>query len=115
MKRNSRKAYLVGVLSVVVILFSWSAVLAAEVSQGKCTSFDKDKQVITIEEYNLTFTKQNPYGEPAGVVSSYDVSNAMIGIIPEPGDVLRIAFDVNGTDRVAIKVMNVSKQDLRKK
>jgi hypothetical protein len=38
----------------------------------------------------------------------------MIGIPPEAGDVLRIAYDVKGTDRVALRVMNVTKQDLRK-
>jgi len=92
-----------------------SLAAAAEVCQGKCVSFNQAEKVITVEEYNLNFNKENPYGEPTGTVSSYNVTDAKIGIPPEPGDVLRIAYEVKGTDRVALKVMNVSKQDLRKK
>lgn len=88
---------------------------AAEVSQGKCKTYNTQTKVITIEEYNTTFTKENPYGEPTGEVNAYDVANAIIGITPEPGDILRLAYEVRGTKREALKVMNVSKQDLRKK
>jgi len=88
---------------------------AAEVCQGKCVSYNKDDKVISVEEYNLNFSTENPYGEPTGTVSNYSVADAKIGIPPEPGDVLRLAYEVKGTDRVALKVMNVSKQDLRKK
>jgi hypothetical protein len=102
-------------VALIVVAFSASAVLGAEVSQGKCVNFDKDKKLIAIEEYDLNFSKEFPYGKPTGVESVYDVSTAQIGIPPQPGDVLRIAYDVKGTDRIAIKVMNVSKQDLRKK
>jgi len=98
-----------------MILGLASAALAGEVSQGKCISYDKEKKVIVIEEYDLDFSKDNPYGRPTGVQSTYDVSTAKVGITPQPGDVLRIAFDVKGAQKVAIKVMNVSKQDLRKK
>jgi hypothetical protein len=49
------------------------------------------------------------------VVNEYLIDKALVGIPPEPGDILRIAYEVRGTDRVALKVMNVSKQDLRKK
>jgi hypothetical protein len=102
-------------VALLVVAFSASGVLGAEVSQGKCVKFDKEKKAITIEEYDINFSKECPYGQPTGVESVYDVSKAQIGIPPEPGDVLRIAYDVKGTDRLAHKVMNVSKQDLRKK
>ena len=92
-----------------------SLATAAEVCQGKCVGYNKDEKVISVEEYNLTFNQENPYGEPTGAISNYSVATAKIGIPPEPGDVLRIAYEVKGTDRVALKVMNVSKQDLRKK
>lgn len=88
---------------------------AAEVSQGKCISYNQDDKVISVEEYNLNFTDENPYGEATGIVTSYNVASAKMGLTPEPGDILRIAYEVKGTDRVAIKVMNVSKQDFRKK
>jgi hypothetical protein len=89
--------------------------MAAEVSQGKCIQYDKEKKTITIDEYDLNFSKENPYGCATGQTSVYDVSAALIGIKPEPGDILRIAYVMKGTDRVALKVMNVSKQDLKKK
>lgn len=92
-----------------------SLAVAAEVCQGKCVSYNKVENTITLEEYNTNFTKDAPYGEPTGVTLTYNVATAMIGISPEPGDVLRIAYEVKGPERVALKVMNVSKQDLRKK
>jgi hypothetical protein len=97
------------------VLCSFTLALAGEVSQGKCVTYDKDAKSISIEEYNTKFTKENPYGEPTQTVSVYNVGNALIGIPPEAGDILRIAYEVKGTERVALKVMNVSKQDLRKK
>ncbi|MDY0042952.1 MAG: hypothetical protein RBS57_21785 [Desulforhabdus sp.] len=100
-------------LAAIFCITSFAA--AAEVSQGKCVSYNQEEKTITIEEYNLNFNEANPYGEPTGTVSSYNAGSAKMGIKPEPGDVVRIAYEVKGTDRVALKVMNVSKQDLRKK
>jgi hypothetical protein len=110
-----RRALPLGALLVAAVFCTISTVFAAEVSQGKCGNYDQEKKTISVEEYNTSFTDENPYGEPTGVMNQYDVRNALIGIQPEPGDVLRIAYEVNGTDRIAIRVMNVSKQDLRKK
>lgn len=109
------KRFSICVLLIFALIGFTSQAMAADVSQGKCTSYNKESKTITIEEYNLNFGKKTPYGEPTGVVNQYNVANAIIGITPEAGDILRIAYDVNGTDRIAIKVMNVSKQDLRKK
>jgi hypothetical protein len=88
---------------------------AADVSQGKCILFDKQTGTITIEEFDLQFSDQDPYGRPTGVESVFDVSGAEIGIMPETGDILRLAYRVDGDRKVALRVMNVSKQDLRKK
>jgi hypothetical protein len=115
MKIISGKISVIGAALILAVFCSFSVAMAAEVSQGKCVNYDKEKKVITIEEYNTNFSKSAPYGEPTGVVAAYNVATAMIGIPPEPGDILRFAYDVNGTERVAIRVMNVSKQDLRKK
>jgi hypothetical protein len=90
-------------------------VSAAEVSQGKCILYDQTQAVITIEEFDTRFSTQDPYGRPTGVKAAFDVSKAVIGITPEPGDVLRLAYNVQGDRKVALRVMNVSKQDLRKK
>ena len=88
---------------------------AAEVSQGKCIQYNRDMGVITIEEFDTQFSDLDPYGRPTGVEAAYDVSGAVIGITPEPGDILRLAYRVEGDQKVALRVMNVSKQDLRKK
>jgi hypothetical protein len=89
--------------------------VAAEVSQGKCIQYDKEMGVITLEEFDTQFSDQDPYGRPTGVETAYDVSGAVIGITPEPGDILRLAYRVDGGQKMALRVMNVSKQDLRKK
>lgn len=96
------------------LLFAASA-LAAEVAQGKCLINDANQKVIQIEEYDINFDKEFPYGHPTGTQASFDVSKAMVGITPQPGDVLRIAYVIEGDKKLALKVMNVSKQDLRKK
>ncbi len=89
--------------------------LAAEVAQGRCIEFDKEKMRVVIEEYDINFGPDHPYGRPTQTKSAYDLGKAQIGIPPRPGDILRIAYEVKGTERVAIKVMNVSQQDLMKK
>ncbi len=88
---------------------------AGEVSQGRFISADGSPASFTIEEYDVNFSPDNPYGTPTGIVTRYDVSGAKIGIRPEPGDILRIAYEDQGDVKRALKVMNVSKQDLRKK
>jgi hypothetical protein len=49
------------------------------------------------------------------MIFAFDSSKAKIVLRPEPGDVLRIVYILEGGSRKALKVMNVSKQDLRKK
>jgi hypothetical protein len=100
----------------VALVFVAAAVVgAADVSQGKCVAYEKEKNTITLEEYDTHFSKDNPHGQPTGQTSVYNVSKAAIGLLPEPGDILRIAYQVQGSERMAFKVMNVTKQDLRKK
>ncbi len=89
--------------------------MAAEVVQGKCVMTNAAAKTVVIEEYDINFSQDNPYGMSTGVQSTYDIGAAKTGIPAEPGDILRIAYDTKGETRVALKVMNVSKQDLRKK
>lgn len=88
---------------------------AAEVVQGKCLAYDTAAKTIVVEEYDINFDKDFKYGHPTGIQSTFEVGDAKVGITPESGDILRIAFNVEGTAKKALKVMNVSKQDLRKK
>jgi hypothetical protein len=102
-------------LGLIILFFSGPASFAAEVAQGKCVAYDKAKNEISIEEYDTNFSKAAPYGRPTGTISKFDIAKAKIGIAPQPGDILRIAYTADGKTKKAIKVMNVSKQDLRKK
>jgi hypothetical protein len=103
-------------LMTALLLAYWPiSVFAAEVAQGKCLAYDQGTKELTIQEYNTEFSKGNPYGKPTIAVSKFDVSNAKIGVAPKPGDILRIAYNANGKAKKALKVMNVSMQDLRKK
>ncbi|EGJ49076.1 hypothetical protein [Desulfocurvibacter africanus] len=100
-------------LALGVLLFAASA-YAGEVAQGKCLNYTKGGTLV-IEEYDTNFTPEMKYGHPTGIESSFDASKAKVGMIPEPGDILRIAYDADGSSKRATKIMNVSKQDLRKK
>jgi len=75
----------------------------------------KEKGQMTIEEYDTAVSKENPYGKSTGNMLQFDCSSAKIGIPPAIGDVMRIAFEKQGDVRKAMKIMNVTKQDLRKK
>jgi len=109
------KKIVLSILAASLCVVFAGAALANEVAQGKCLSYDKATHVVKIEEYDTNFSKDAPYGHTTGIVSEFDIASAKIGIAPEAGDVLRIAFSLDGTIRKASKVMNVTKQDLRKK
>lgn len=99
---------------VLVFAFTTSA-CAVEVAQGKCVKYDPEKKVVTIEEYDTNFSSGHKYGRPTGKESTYNLTDALIGVPPAQGDILRIAYELKGTERIATKVMNVSKQDLMRK
>lgn len=105
------RAIIMAVTAALLAAAAW----AGEVSQGRLISADPASAVYTLEEFDTNFSAETPYGLPTGIVSTYDVATAKIGIHPEPGDILRIAYEEIGEHRKAVKVMNVSKQDLRKK
>jgi hypothetical protein len=102
------------VACVSLLLFFASIAAAGEVTQGKCVGFDQKGMTITIEEYDLQFSKEHPYGRPTGKRSSYKAADAQIGMLPQQGDILRIAYTIKGNERMAHKVMNVSRQDLKR-
>ncbi len=87
--------------------------MAADVVQGECIEFKAN--IIKLREFDTHFTPESKYGKPTGIESEYDTSRAQVGILPESGDILRIAYTLEGNSRAALKVMNVSKQDLMKK
>lgn len=101
-------------IGVFLLLLAMPA-FAGEVSQGKCLAYDKAKKECVIEAYDLQITKESPYGRPTGDRLTFSTGEAAIGIEPAIGDILRIAYEVRADKKFALKIMNVSKQDLRKK
>ncbi|MFH1984248.1 MAG: hypothetical protein ABIL58_20595 [Pseudomonadota bacterium] len=103
------------VITAILLAAMTATAWAGEVSQGRFISASQSPAKFTLEEYDTNFSKDHPYGVPTGIVSQYDVSKAKVGITPQAGDILRIAYEEKGDVKRAVKVMNVSKQDLRKK
>jgi len=103
--------YVVGLLLAVCVALP---VTAAEVAQGKCLTYDVQKNELTIQVYDTRFSKEHQYGRPTGENTSFDTSGSLIGIPPAPGDIVRIAYNRKGNMRQAIRIMNVSKQDIKK-
>jgi P pilus assembly chaperone PapD len=88
---------------------------AAMVTHGKCVSYDQDKKVLTIEEFDTNYSKENKYGKSTGKQAVFDVAEALIGMTPRAGDMVRIAFQEKDGKKSAIRIMNVTRQDLMKK
>lgn len=98
-----------------LVLLASATAWAANVAQGVCVSFDAGKNVLVIEEYDLNFSPEHKYGQPTGTMIEFDTGSAKIGIQPETGDVLRLSYVPSENKNTALKVMNISKQDLMKK
>ncbi|MEG6504721.1 hypothetical protein [Nitratidesulfovibrio sp. 1201_IL3209] len=96
-------------------LLATAPAFAAEVIQGKCLENNVEARTITIEEYDINFDKDYKFGHPTGINTTVDVSTAKVGIDPVPGDILRIAYEAGSGKKVALKVMNITKQNLMKK
>jgi hypothetical protein len=105
--------YYIGCVLTLILLAS--PVIAAEVAQGKTVTNDLNTKAITIEEYDTKFTPQQKYGNPTGKTMVFDLSDALIGKQAVPGDVVRIAYKVVEGKNKAIRIMNVTRQDIMKK
>jgi hypothetical protein len=105
--------YYIGCVLTLILLAS--PVIAAEVAEGKTVTNDLNTKLITIEEYDTKFTPQNKYGNPTGKTLVFDLSDALIGKQAVPGDIVRVAYKVVDGKNKAIRIMNVTKQDIMKK
>jgi hypothetical protein len=99
---------------ILALLMLGSCAKEADVAQGKTLVYDKNAQTITIEEYNTNFTAENKYGTPTGKKLVFNLSGALIGATPDPGNIVRIAYKTSGKQDQAIRLMNVTKQDIMK-
>ena len=104
------KVLITMLIIVVAVVLIAPAAMAAEVIQGKCVAIDEAKHTYTIEIYDTTKSKEHPYGKSTNKTIVIDYSNALIGKTPESGDILRIAYKVEGAVNNAIRVMNITKQ-----
>jgi hypothetical protein len=106
---------LICLTGMILILCMVAPAMAVEVAQGKCVKLDSANKTVTIEEYDTDFTKPHIYGKPTGKESTFNIATAMIGADPNPGDILRIAYEEKGGQKIAFKVMNVTRQDIMRK
>jgi len=111
-----KKSILCAAMCVILALCLAVPCMAASVAQGKCVVFDKAKHVLTIDEYDLNITKTTPYGKPTGKQLTFKLTEeTLIGKAPEPGDIVRLAYDEKGPDKTVVRIQNVTKQDIMKK
>jgi hypothetical protein len=103
------------VLTIALALFISNPADAASVVQGELVSdYTTGIATIKVNEYDINITNDKPNGNPTGTITEFEISDAMIGAKPEKGNILRIAFIEEGGKKKALKIMNVTKQDLRK-
>jgi hypothetical protein len=99
---NKSKGLLTGIVILMLFTTFGASAPAAEVVQGTCLSVDNQAKTLTV---------QNEIDKTEVVL---DLSHAKIGLKPEKGNIVRIAFRKEGNKNIALKVMNVTKQNLRK-
>ena len=114
-KRKMKRNFTLYIASIALVLIMAIPAMSAEVAQGKTLKYDKDSAVIVIEEYDINISPQNKYGKSTGKELTFNLKEALIGKLPEPGDIVRIAYRPSGKENLAIRLMNVSKQDIMKK
>lgn len=85
--------------------------LAGDVFQGVTVSFDPQAHRMVLQNSE---PDQNKVPKTMAVVT-FDTSKSTIGLAPTPGDKVRVAYEQQGDKFMAGKIMNVTKQDLRKK
>ncbi len=104
------KVLITALIIVVAVVLIAPAAMAGEVVQGKCVAIDEANHTYTVEIYDTTKSKEHPYGKSTNQNIVIDYSDALIGKSPEPGNIVRIAYKVEGTVNKGIRVMNITKQ-----
>lgn len=109
-----KKKLLCATVAMILALCLAVPCMAASVAQGKCIAFDEAKKEITIDEYDLNFSKATPYGKSTGKQLTFKLTaETLIGKTPEPGNIVRLAYD--DKTKAVIRIQNVTKQNLMKK
>jgi len=103
------------VASIALALCLHAPAWSADVSQGKCVSYDDANKTVIIEEYDVNISKENPHGKPTGKQVTFSLASALMGGAPKPGDMLRIAYEEKGGKKEAVRLMNITRTDIMKK
>lgn len=94
-----------------LVAFSAGAALAGgQVFQGSAVSYDDAKKILVLKNDEANLNKVDKNLKEV----TFDLSKAKVGAPASPGDKMRVSYDMAGDKFVASKVMNVTKQDLRK-
>jgi hypothetical protein len=91
-----------GVVAILILVGVATVVQPVDVVQGVCLSYDAPAKALTV---------RNELDNQEVV---FDVSHAHIGIIPQQGDVVRVAYHRAEQKNAARRVMNVTRLDIRK-
>lgn len=88
-----------------VLLAGLACAPVAPVVQGLVVSVDEGGKVIALQDET----------QPGAAPVLIDISQAEIGAPPVAGDLVRLAYRMNGGKKVALRVMNLTQQKDREK
>jgi hypothetical protein len=95
-------------IAMVMAAVGCSDVGQSRVYQGECLKFSAADKILELKN---TQPQLNPI---PGETAVFNLARATVGLSPGPGDVIRVAYEAEGNSLFALKVMNISKQDLSK-
>lgn len=98
-----KRVFLIGGIFALLI-FAGVAMVAqrVDVAQGICLSYDEPAKILVLKN---EIDRQE-------IV--FDLAQAQIGILPQRGDLIRVAYRREGQKNTACRVMNVTRLDIRK-
>jgi hypothetical protein len=86
-----------GIIGMALIMVSCAT--PPEVVQGTVVSCDESAKIITIQDQ-----------DKPGSTMEFHFEGAEVGANPQPGDIVRIAYQRKNDNRLATRIMNISRQ-----
>ena len=103
-----KRLFIPMLMAMVISALSCSDGGKGRVYQGVCLKYSATEHILELKN---TQPQLNPI---PGETAVFNLASAKVGLAPGPGDVIRVAYTAQGNSFLALKVMNVSKQDLSK-
>jgi len=91
-----------GVVAILILVGVAMVVQPLDVAQGVCLSYDAPAKTLILRN------------ELDNQEIVFDLAEAQVGILPQQGDVVRVAYQRAGQKNTARRVMNVTRLDIRK-